>query len=106
MKRKRWIGRCLKALLPLIGAVLIACLFLSGLKNLDAGQSEQGVQQLEQALRRAAVSCYAAEGCYPPDVAYMQQYYGVQIDESRYLVHYRVFAENLMPEITVTVKKK
>ena len=49
---------------------------------------------------------FPAEGCYPPDVAYMQQYYGVQIDESRYLVHYRVFAENLMPEITVTVKKK
>ena len=96
--------RCLKALLPVAAAALIACLFFSGLKELDAGQSEQGEQQLEQALRRAAVSCYASEGRYPPEVAYMQRYYGVQIDESRYIVHYRIFAENLMPEITVTVR--
>lgn len=106
MKRKKRIMRCVKALLPVVGAALAALLFFSGLKDLDSGQSEQGVQQLEQALRRAAVSCYAAEGRYPPEIAYMQQYYGVQIDESRYLVHYQVFAENLMPEITVTVKKE
>lgn len=104
MKRKRFAGRLLKALLPVIGAGLAAWLFFTGLTDLDAGQSEQGVQQLEEALRRAAVSCYAAEGRYPPEVAYMQQYYGVQIDESRYIVHYRVFAENLMPDITVTGK--
>ena len=104
MKRKKRILRCVKALLPVVAVLLIACLFFSGLKELDAGQSDQGIRQLEQAIRRAAVSCYAAEGRYPPEVSYMQQYYGVQIDESRYIVHYRIFAENLMPDITVTVK--
>ena len=102
MKRKKIAVRIVKALAPVVAAGLAAWLFFSGLTDLDAGQSEQGVQQLEEALRRAAVSCYAAEGRYPPEVAYMQQYYGVQIDESRYVVHYRIFAENLMPEITVT----
>lgn len=102
MKRKKFAVRLGKALLPVIAAGLAAWLFFAGLSDLNAGQSEQGVQQLEEALRRAAVSCYAAEGRYPPEVAYMQTYYGVQIDESRYLVDYRVFAENLMPEITVT----
>ena len=92
----------MRALLPVLAAAFAAWLFFAGLTDLNDGQSEQGVQQLEEALRRAAVSCYAAEGRYPPEVAYMQQYYGVQIDESRYVVHYRVFAENLMPEISVT----
>ena len=102
MKRRRFAARLVKALLPAAAAGIAAWLFFAGLTDLNAGQSEQGVQQLEEALRRAAVSCYAAEGRYPPEVAYMQQYYGVQIDESRYMVHYRVFAENLMPEISVT----
>ena len=101
---KRFLKRCLKALLPLAAVGAAAWLFFTGLHDLDRGQSEQGVQQLEQALRRAAVSCYATEGCYPADAAYLSEYYGVQIDEERYLVHYAVFAENLMPEITVTVK--
>ena len=30
-------------------------------------------EQLETAVRRAAVACYAAEGAYPQDLAYMQQ---------------------------------
>ena len=102
MKRKKIAVRIVKALAPVVAAGLAAWLFFTGLTDLDTGQSEQGIQQLEEALRRAAVSCYAAEGRYPPEVAYMQKYYGVQIDESRYVVHYRIFAENLMPEITVT----
>ena len=104
MVKKKKAGRWIKAFLPVVLAGLAAWLFFTGLKDLDSGQSEQGVQQLEQALRRAAVSCYAAEGCYPAEVDYLTRFYGVQIDRDRYLVHYHVIAENLMPDITVTVK--
>jgi len=31
----------------------------------------------------------------------MKEKYGIVVDESRYLVMYDVFAENLMPDITV-----
>ena len=55
----------------------------------------------EETLRRAVVSCYALEGRYPPDIAYLRQHYGVQISETDYIVHYEIFAENIMPEITV-----
>ena len=63
-------------------------------------------QQLEDALRRTAVACYAVEGFYPPDVDYMVQHYGLQYDEDSYRVHYEIFASNLMPEITVVEKGK
>ena len=55
----------------------------------------------EEALRRGCVACYAAEGAYPPTLEYLQQHYGVQIDSRRYAVHYDIFAENLMPDITI-----
>ena len=57
--------------------------------------------QLETALRRGVAACYATEGFYPPDLSYLREHYGLQIDESRYRVFYEVFAPNIMPEITV-----
>lgn len=96
-----------KKLVTGLGAVVLAAVivwFACAMGNLDAGQAEQGREQLETALRRAAVACYAAEGIYPPTVEYLAQHYGIQIDKTRYSVFYEVFAENLMPDITVLVK--
>ena len=87
-------------LMPLLAAVILA-FFLAALSNLEEGHSSQGKAQLEQAIRRAAVACYATEGIYPPSLDYMKEYYGIQVDEDRYAVIYDAFAENLMPDITV-----
>lgn len=87
-------------LFTLLALVLVLCFFTS-LQNLGSGHAREGRQQLETALRRSAVACYAAEGIYPPNLEYLQAHYGVQIDESRYQVFYEIFADNLMPEITV-----
>ncbi len=95
-ERKRW-----NFLLLPVAAAVVLLLFLTGLSNLDRDRSEEGRQQLEQALRRGAVACYAAEGIYPPDVEYLKDHYGIQVDEERYAVFYEVFASNLMPDITV-----
>ena len=84
----------------LLAAAVLVC-FLVALSRLDTGRQEKGRQQLEEALRRTAVSCYALEGAYPPSVDYMTDHYGLTYDDSRYTVHYSVFASNLMPEITV-----
>lgn len=94
MKQRKWI---LTGIL-LAAAVVFA---LMAITNLDQGKQEQDIRQLEQVLHRTAVACYAVEGAYPPDVAYMRQHYGLVYDESRYTVHYEVFASNFMPDITV-----
>ena len=82
-------------------AVAVLLCFLLAVKQLEQGIDVQGKQQLENALRRTAVACYASEGFYPPDVAYMVKHYGLQYDEDAYRVHYEIFASNLMPVITV-----
>ena len=97
-KTFRWVG--------LVALVLAAGVWLlASTNNLGDGQQEAGRQQLENALRRAAVACYAAEGIYPPTVQYLTDHYGILIDRDKYHVFYEVFAENLMPEITVLTAK-
>lgn len=97
--------KSLRALLVPVILGIAAGLFFVALRQLDDGRAEAGRRQLEDALRRSAVTCYAAEGAYPPTLDYLLQHYGLQVDESRYIVFYEVFAENLMPEITVLLKE-
>lgn len=87
-----------RSLVLLLAAAL---LFLGAVNRLEEGRRAEGASQLETALRRTAVSCYASEGFYPPDVAYMQEHYGLRFDEESYTVHYRLTASNWMPDITV-----
>lgn len=89
----------------LAAVVVLAVLlwFFTALGNLNRGSGEEGRQQLEAALRRSAVACYAAEGIYPPTLDYLTEHYGVQI-EDKYIVFYEIFASNLMPDITVLEK--
>ena len=86
--------------MPVLAILVLVC-FLSAVSNLTSGRQSEDMDKLEDVLRRAAVACYAAEGIYPPNLEYMEEYYGIQIDHSRYTVVYDVFAENLMPDITV-----
>ena len=87
-----------RVLIFIIMAALADCFAFS---EIETGHKEEGRRQLEEALRRAAVACFAMEGFYPPDVDYMQQHYGLQYDEENYVVYYEYIASNLMPDITV-----
>lgn len=88
--------------------VLLACIlfyFGSAVKNLQQDHNAQDKASLQDALTRAAVSCYAAEGVYPPDLDYLIEHYGIQINDDLYTVKYEVIASNLMPDITVLEKQ-
>ena len=100
-RKKSGVLAALRGLLMPLGALAVLLFFFPALSNLDQGRDAQGRQQLEDALRRAAVACYAAEGVYPPDLAYLEEHYGIQIDRTRYWVFYDIFGSNLMPDITV-----
>ena len=83
------------------GIFLLAALWLfCAVEQVSRAGAGEGRGQLELAIRRAAVSCYASEGIYPPTLDYLTEHYGIQVEE-RYIVHYDCFASNLMPDITV-----
>lgn len=87
-------------LFPFITVAVLLC-FATALNSLSEGRDKEDLRQLEEALRRSCVACYAAEGIYPPDLDYLKEHYGLQVDETRYVVRYSAIAENLMPDITV-----
>ena len=103
MRKRESKGILAGILLPVAVLGILMC-FLMGISNLTEGQADEDKRQLEEVLRRAAVACYAAEGIYPPDLAYLEEHYGIQINEERYVVSYDALAENLMPDITVLEK--
>lgn len=82
-------------------SLLVLLCFGFALAGLERDQKSEGKQQLESVLRRTAATCYAAEGFYPPSLAYMQEHYGLRYDGDRYVVYYDIFASNLMPSIMV-----
>ena len=93
--------------LPVLAALVILAVllwFVTAMGNLTRDSGDAGREQLETALRRAAVACYAAEGVYPPTLDYLTEHYGVQIGDE-YLVFYEIFASNLMPDITLLEKE-
>lgn len=105
MRRQRWRrwGRLAGRITFTIG---MFAFFIAAVMNVSDGRREEGKQQLEDALRRTAVAVYAAEGAYPPDLAYMQEHYGIRVDEERYKVVYQVMGSNLMPDITVLERQQ
>ena len=87
-------------LLPLL-AVAALVVFATAVDSLNDGQSAERLHQVEQAVRRSCAACYAAEGRYPQDLGYLEERYGLQIDEDTYIVYYAAQAGNLMPDIVV-----
>lgn len=99
MKKKR--SGYIKVLVFAIVCIGVLSVYAMSISNLKKGNRAEEKKQLEEAIRRSVVTCYATEGAYPPDFAYVKEKYGILVNESRYVVVYDAFAENLMPDITV-----
>lgn len=90
------------AALALFAAALIGFGALAGAISGVGSDLEAGL--VRDAVKDAALTCYAVEGAYPPDLDHLCAYYGLRYDASRYVVFYDAFASNLMPEIRVIAK--
>jgi len=89
------------AILPVLFTVAIMTMIVFGLRQTGESSSAEGLRILEDSIRRAAVMSYAIEGRFPESLGYIEENFGIHIDRTRYVVHYRVFASNILPEIVV-----
>lgn len=101
-KRQRFGARGL--ILSVLVFVLLLFLFATMLSQVQRQGETQEAILLRDALKSAAITCYAIEGRYPPSLGYIQEYYGVAVDEDRLIVNYDAFASNVMPYISVLQK--
>lgn len=86
--------------LAVIAAVLAAAVLL--VLRIDGSRNSREKELVEQAVREAALTCYAVEGAYPSDLQYLRTNYQLAYDENRYMVFYDAWGENVMPDITVS----
>lgn len=85
---------CVFALLAM-GAVVL-------LQKMDARSACAEEELVRSAVRRAMITCYAVEGAYPADIAYLKEKYALAYNEDEYFVYYDAFASNILPEIHVS----
>ena len=88
-------------MLPLMFAAIIIGMVVVGLQRTEEASRAEGLRILEDGIRRAVVTAYAVEGRYPDTIGHIEENYGIFIDTTRYIVHYTVFASNIMPNVTV-----
>lgn len=88
-------------ILAIIVALVLAVLLVN---RIDTAHETAETEIVRDAVKNAAITCYAVEGAYPDDVSYLRDNYRLAYDEERYLVNYEAFASNMIPDIYVTEK--
>ncbi|MBR2823623.1 MAG: hypothetical protein IKE24_08065 [Clostridia bacterium] len=85
------------------GVVFVALIvgFLAMVGTITNSSGEQEINLVQDAVRNAALTCYAAEGSYPESLEYLQEHYHLAYNQERFVVEYDAFASNLMPTINV-----
>ncbi|MBR0131207.1 MAG: hypothetical protein IJM08_07865 [Firmicutes bacterium] len=68
--------------------------------------SLEGAEAIKDAIVRSARQCYVVEGVYPPNLEYLEDHYGLQINTKDYYVNYDAFSSNLPPDVIVLVRPK
>jgi hypothetical protein len=77
--------------------------FVTAVNNASGQANSSAAVSLQNAVKNAAVQCYAIEGFYPPDVSYLEENYGIVIDKN-FKVEYNCAIPNNLPIIIVINK--
>ena len=86
--------------LLVIVVVLVAAVML--VNRIDTAQDTAETDIVRDAVKNAALTCYAVEGAYPDSVEYLREHYHLAYNEDRYMITYDAFASNMIPDIWVT----
>ena len=86
------------SILIFIALIAAFVLLVNNITNKNTGRE---LQIVRDAVKNAALTCYAVEGMYPDDLDYLREHYQLSYNEERYYVFYEPLASNLMPAIKV-----
>ncbi|MCL2386596.1 MAG: hypothetical protein FWC89_03500 [Defluviitaleaceae bacterium] len=81
--------------------IAVLVVILIGISQAAEANRAEGMRLLEEAIVRAAVHSYAVHGYFPESLDYIVDTFGIHIDTTRFVVHYEVFAANILPDIRV-----
>ena len=96
----------IRIFLSVLGVLVFAALMLWLIVGINSARTlteEMRLENVRQSVVNGAVLCYSVEGVYPESIGYLRDNYGVRYDDSRYLVHYRYIAADIMPAVNVYI---
>lgn len=93
--------RHLSGILSLLLAAALLLLLVKGVDGLSSSNDAEQARILENTVTRSITACYALEGAYPPDIAYLTEHYGLVYDEEQYFIDYQYIGANLRPDVTI-----
>ncbi len=91
-------------LITVAAFLLVAILAWVGISSAQKRVTDAQADVLRDALYSAAVNGYAIEGRYPT-LDEIKRDYLVAVDEEDFIVKYEQFASNIMPYISVEIRK-
>ena len=86
---------------PLLTMQVLAVLLLAVFRHPKTDLEDSGATAIREAVRRSALQCYAVEGVYPPNLRYLEENYGLQVNTEDYYISYEACASNLPPTVKV-----
>ena len=86
------------AILIFVALIAAFVLLVNNITNKNEGRE---LQIVRDAVKNAALTCYAVEGMYTDDLTYLREHYNLSYNEEKYQVFYEPLASNLMPSIKV-----
>ena len=86
--------------LAAIVAMIAVMVMVFGRVGSVEGREEN--ETVREAVKNAALTCYAVEGAYPDSIEYLREHYQLAYNEDQYFVTYESFASNRLPDIWVT----
>ncbi len=90
---------------PMVIFIVIASvLLLKGASTFIANHEAATPQREVDLIHKYAVQCYATEGSYPDDLAYLEKNYHLILKRDKYEYYYEIFASNVAPTVRVIKK--
>lgn len=89
-------------IIKLAAIVLVLVLAVAIFSRIESAQGREETGIVSEAVKNAALTCYAVEGAFPKELAYLRERYQLAWDEERYNVTYEYEGDNLFPDIYVS----
>ncbi len=89
------------AYIPILLLVIVLAIFIGFSDSFSSSNIEHEREVLENALERSITQCYALEGTYPTDLAYLQENYGLTYNKDHFYIDYQYIGGNLRPDVTI-----
>ena len=81
--------------------IVLILSFVLLINSITTKNNGRELQIVRDAVKNAALTCYAVEGVYPDDLEYLREHSHLSYNEEKYHVFYEPLASNLMPSIKV-----